>query len=94
MIARRINLAQLKRWNEIDPVELPYTHDPEGDGAWVDFLWAPGQKMQAVNRLEASGINWVGWQHRTTCEVHIKTLAVIRRAIAIKPVKSAPIRLI
>jgi hypothetical protein len=74
MIARRINLHQVKRWKEYTDIELPYIHDPEGDGVWMDFLWAPGQKTIVLDLLASLGVDWGGWQHRKTMAPHIKLI--------------------
>lgn len=71
MVARQISLEMVKNWKEIPEDQLPYVYDLDGDGAWVDFLWAPGQKGEAISRLQRKGITWVGWQHRKTFEPHI-----------------------
>ena len=94
MIARPITHYMLDNWQSYEPEDLLYQFDPDGDGAWVDFLWAPGQQLEAASQLEKSGIKWVGWQHRVTSAMHTKTIKEVSKMIALGDRKASPIRLV
>lgn len=79
MIARRISLTQVQNWEQYSDLEAPYVFDPDGDGVWMDFLWAPGQKVTVLKILEELGINWGAWEHRRTGSVHIKSVQRLLR---------------
>ncbi len=87
-------MAQLKNWRNYSKSELLYVYDPDGDGAWIDFLWAPGQQLKAAEAVEKTGIKWVGWDHRKTGAAHLKTLKAVKRLISLGDKRSSPIRLI
>jgi hypothetical protein len=71
LIAKPISREMVEHWEQIPEEEFLCMFDRNGDGLWVDFLWAPGQWLTVMRWLRATGKNWVGWQHRTTFRPHI-----------------------
>lgn len=55
------------------PSELEdlWSYDPKGRDMWCDFLYAPGHWDQVKKFLATLPFEQAGWQHRTTCRVHI-----------------------
>jgi hypothetical protein len=82
MICRRISIYQLRDWKTYPRAEQSYVFDPDGDGVWMDFLWAPGQKLMVQTILERIGVDWVGWEHKKTRMPHIKSIKQIGRILA------------
>jgi hypothetical protein len=48
-----------------------YCFDQDGDGLYVDFLWAPSQMNIVAKFLKQTGKRIGGWEHRTTGKMHI-----------------------
>ena len=70
---------------ETEPENLLYIHDHEGDGVWMDFLYAPKQKQVGIRVLEhIRGIEWVAWEHRQSKKPHIKLLKDLKQCPAFK----------
>jgi hypothetical protein len=48
-----------------------WSYDEKGTNMWVDFLYAPGHWALVKQFLKTLPFNEAGWQHRSTCAVHI-----------------------
>ena len=58
-----------------DRLEDLWSYDEKGANLWCDFLWAPGHWDLVKAWLAQSGFVQGGWQHRTSCKVHIIDIA-------------------
>lgn len=76
LIGRPVSRKLIEAYSrgEIPEEELLYVHDQNGEGIWIDFLWAPGQWNIVMKFLRATGKEWVGWQHKNTKFAHIRSI--------------------